>query len=122
MRKVAIVRAKRVYEAIQRSDGPRFLVERLWPRGVKKEKLKLDAWLKDVAPSDGLRRWFGHDPAKWEEFQRRYRAELDENPNAWKQLLDVARQGSVTLLYSARDTEHNNAIVLKDYLAERLTG
>jgi uncharacterized protein YeaO (DUF488 family) len=122
MRKVAIVRAKRVYEAIQRSDGPRFLVERLWPRGVKKEKLKLDAWLKDVAPSDGLRRWFGHDPAKWDEFQRRYRAELDENPNAWKQLLEVARQGSVTLLYSARDTEHNNAIVLKDYLAERMTG
>jgi uncharacterized protein YeaO (DUF488 family) len=122
MRKVAIVKAKRVYDAIQRSDGPRFLVERLWPRGVKKEKLKLDAWLKEVAPSDGLRRWFGHDPAKWGEFQRRYRAELDENPNAWKQLLDVARQGNVTLLYSARDTEHNNAIVLKDYLAERLTG
>ena len=122
MRKVAIVKAKRVYEAIQRSDGPRFLVERLWPRGVKKEKLKLDAWLKEVAPSDGLRRWFGHDPAKWGEFQRRYRAELDENPNAWKQLLDVARQGNVTLLYSTRDTEHNNAIVLKDYLAERLTG
>ena len=122
MRKVAIVKSKRVYDAIQRSDGPRFLVERLWPRGVKKEKLKLDAWLKEVAPSDGLRRWFGHDPAKWDEFQRRYRAELDENPNAWKQLLDVARQGNVTLLYSASDTEHNNAIVLKDYLAERLTG
>jgi uncharacterized protein YeaO (DUF488 family) len=121
MRKAAIVRAKRVYEAIQRSDGPRFLVERFWPRGVKKEKLKLDAWLKDVAPSNGLRRWFGHDPAKWDEFQRRYRAELNENPSAWKQLLEVARQGSVTLLYSARDTEHNNAIVLKDYLAERLT-
>ncbi|HSJ86904.1 MAG TPA: DUF488 domain-containing protein [Anaerolineales bacterium] len=121
MRKVAIVRAKRVYEAIQRSDGPRFLVERFWPRGVKKEKLKLDAWLKDVAPSNGLRRWFGHDPAKWDAFQRRYRAELNENPSAWKQLLEVARQGSVTLLYSARDTEHNNAIVLKDYLAERLT-
>ena len=121
MRKVAIVRAKRVYEAIQRSDGPRFLVERFWPRGVKKEKLKLDAWLKDVAPSNGLRRWFGHDPAKWDEFQRRYRAELNENPSAWKQLLEVARQGSVTLLYSARYTEHNNAIVLKDYLAERLT-
>lgn len=122
MRKVAMVRAKRVYEAIQRSDGPRFLVERFWPRGMKKEKLKLDAWLKDVSPSDSLRRWFGHDPAKWGEFQRRYRAELDENPNAWKQLLDVARQGNVTLLYSARDTEHNNAIVLKDYLAERLPG
>lgn len=122
MRKVAIVRAKRVYEALQRSDGPRFLVERFWPRGMKKEKLKLDAWLKDVAPSDDLRRWFGHEPAKWDEFQRRYRAELDENPSAWKQLLEAARQGNVTLLYSARDTKHNNAIVLKDYLAERLMG
>jgi uncharacterized protein YeaO (DUF488 family) len=122
LRKVDIVRVKRVYEPIQRSDGPRFLVERFWPRGVKKEKLKLDAWLKDVAPSDGLRRWFGHDPAKWDEFQRRYRAELDENREAWKQLVEVARQGNVTLLYSARDTEHNNAIVLKDFLEERLAG
>ena len=122
MRRAAIVRAKRVYEALERSDGPRFLVERFWPRGMKKEKLKLDAWLKDVAPSDDLRRWFGHDPAKWDEFQRRYRAELDENPSAWKQLLEAARQGNVTLLYSARDTRHNNAIVLRDYLAERLMG
>ena len=122
MKEVTIVKVKRVYESIQRSDGTRFLVERFWPRGVKKEKLKLDAWLKDVAPSDGLRRWFGHDPAKWDEFQRRYRAELDENPGAWKQLLESARQRNVTLLYSARDTEHNNAIVLKDFLEERLAG
>jgi uncharacterized protein YeaO (DUF488 family) len=122
VRKAAIVRAKRVYESIQRSDGSRFLVERFWPRGVKKEKLKLDAWLKDVAPSDGLRRWFGHDPAKWDEFQRRYRTELVENPGAWKKLLESARQGNITLLYSARDTEHNNAIVLKGFLEERLSG
>jgi uncharacterized protein YeaO (DUF488 family) len=120
VRKAAIVRAKRVYESIQRSDGSRFLVERFWPRGVKKEKLKLDAWLKDVAPSDDLRRWFGHDPVKWDAFQRRYRAELDANPGAWEVLLEATRQGNVTLLYSARDTEHNNAIVLKKYLEECL--
>ena len=122
MRKVDIVRVKRVYEPIQRSDGSRFLVERFWPRGVKKEKLKLDAWLKAVAPSDGLRRWFAHDAAKWDEFQQRYRAELQADSGAWKPLLEVARQGNVTLLYSARDTEHNNAIVLKDFLEERLAG
>ena len=122
VRKVAIVRVRRVYESIQRSDGSRFLVERFWPRGVKKEKLKLDAWLKDVAPSDSLRRWFGHDPVKWDTFQRRYRAELDANPGAWAILLEGTRQGNVTLLYSARDTEHNNAVVLKTYLEECLTG
>lgn len=80
----------------------------------------MDAWFKDVAPSDGLRRWFGHDPAKWEEFQRRYRAELDAKSNAWMPLLEASREGNVTLLYSARDTEHNNAIVLKAYLEERM--
>ena len=117
-----IVRVKRVYEPIHKSDGPRFLVERFWPRGVKKEKLKLEAWLKDAAPSDGLRRWFGHDPAKWEEFQQRYRAELQANPGTWQPLIEAAREGNVTLLYSARDTEHNNAIVLKAYLEGRLAG
>jgi uncharacterized protein YeaO (DUF488 family) len=120
VRKAPIVKVKRVYEAIQRSDGSRFLVERFWPRGVKKEKLKLDAWLKDVAPSDGLRRWFGHDPVKWDAFQHCYRAELDANPGAWEILLEATRQGNVTLLYSARDTEHNNAIVLKSFLEERI--
>jgi uncharacterized protein YeaO (DUF488 family) len=122
VRKVHLMRVKRVYESIQRSDGPRFLVERFWPRGVKKEKLKLDAWLKDVAPSDGLRRWFGHDPAKWDEFQQRYRAELQAKPAAWKPLLGAARQGKVTLVYSARDTEHNNALVLKAFLEEHIAG
>ena len=120
MKDVTIVKVKRVYEAIQRSDGPRFLVERLWPRGIKKEQLKLDAWLKDVAPSDSLRRWFGHDPLKWNEFQKKYRAELSDNPDAWKPILEAAKRGRVTLLYSSRDTEHNNALVLKSFLEERL--
>jgi uncharacterized protein YeaO (DUF488 family) len=120
VKEVTIVKVKRVYEAIQRSDGPRFLVERLWPRGMKKEKLKLDAWLKDVAPSDSLRRWFGHDPLKWNEFQKKYRAELSDNPDAWKPILEAAKRGRVTLLYSSRDTEHNNALVLKSFLEERL--
>jgi uncharacterized protein YeaO (DUF488 family) len=111
---------KRVYEPAQRSDGTRFLVERLWPRGVKKEALQLDGWLKDVAPSDALRRWFGHDPQKWQEFRRRYFAELNRKPKAWQPLLEVARHGTVTLLYSARDLEHNNALALKDYVQAKL--
>lgn len=115
-----MVSIKRVYEAHNDKDGARYLVERLWPRGMRKESLVMDAWLKDVAPSNDLRRWFGHDPAKWAEFQRRYRAELDANPSAWKPLLEAAGRGNVTLLYSARDTEHNNAIALKAYLDDHL--
>lgn len=115
-----MLKVKRVYEAVERSDGTRFLVERLWPRGMKKEDLKMDAWLKDVAPSDNLRRWFGHDPPRWIEFQKRYQAELAGNPNAWKPILEAAKQGDVTLLYSARDIEHNNALVLKSFLEKHL--
>lgn len=115
-----MIRTQRVYEPPQPEDGRRFLVERLWPRGVKKEALPMAAWLKDVAPSDDLRRWFGHDPDRWEEFQRRYFAELDSKPEAWRPLVEAARRGNVTLLYSARDTEHNNAVALKVYLEERL--
>ncbi len=122
MGKADVVRVKRVYEAIGRSDGTRFLVERFWPRAVKKEKLKLEAWLKDVAPSDSLRRWFGHDPLKWNEFQKKYRAELSDNPDAWKPILEAAKRGNVTLLYSSRDREHNNALVLKSFLEERIAG
>ncbi len=117
-----MIRVKRVYDAEDSSEGRRFLVERLWPRGIKKENLRMYAWLKDVAPSQALRQWFGHDPAKWDEFQRRYRAELDSHPEAWKPILDAARQGEVTLLYSARDTEHNNALALKEYLEKQLPG
>ncbi len=115
-----MIRLRRVYEAPAPGEGRRFLVERLWPRGVKKEALALDGWLKDVAPSQALRRWFAHEPARWAEFQRRYRAELDANPEAWQPLLDAARRGTITLLYSARDTEHNNALALKAYLEEKM--
>ncbi len=111
-----MIKIKRVYEEAEPGDGTRFLVERLWPRGMKKEALKMDAWLKDVAPSDGLRRWFGHDPLKWDEFQKRYWAELSDNPDAWSPILLAARDDDVTLLYSAHDTEHNNALALMRFL------
>jgi uncharacterized protein YeaO (DUF488 family) len=114
-----MIRIKRVYEPPAKEDGARFLVERLWPRGIKKEALQMDTWCKNAAPSDALRRWFRHDPAKWEEFQRRYRAELAENLAAWQLLLDAVKPGNITLLYSAHDTEHNSAVVLKAYLEER---
>ncbi len=115
-----MLKVKRVYEDAESSDGTRFLVERLWPRGMKKEELKMEAWLKEVAPSDGLRRWFAHDPLKWKEFQKRYRVELESNLNVWKPILESAKRGDVTLLFSARDTEHNNAVVLKSFLEERI--
>lgn len=110
---------KRVYDAPRSDDGARYLVDRFWPRAVKKKDLRINAWLKEVAPSNDLRRWFEHDPAKWDEFQRRYRAELDANPSGWKPLVEAYQQGNVTLLYAARDTRHNNAIVLRAYLEER---
>ena len=113
-----MIRVKRSYEAPARGDGRRILVERLWPRGMKKAALAEDAWLKDVAPSTELRKWFGHRPERWDEFRRRYRAELDANPDAWKPLLDASRCGTVTLLYSARDTTHNGAVFLREYLAK----
>ena len=115
-----MIRLKRVYEPSDRDDGRRFLVERLWPRGIKKESLAMEGWLKDVAPSNGLRQWFGHDPTRWELFRQRYTVELENNPVAWLPLLDAARMGTVTLLYSARDQEHNNAVALKSFLDERL--
>lgn len=115
-----MLKVKRVYEHAQASDGTRFLVDRFWPRGIKKEELGIDAWLKAASPSDLLRRWFAHDPLKWQEFQLRYRAELAENPRSWKPILEAAQAGNVTLLYGARDSEHNNAPVLKSFLEERL--
>ena len=115
-----MITVKRVYEPFDAGDGRRFLVERLWPRGMKKASLRIDGWLKDVAPSAALRRWFGHDPAKWDEFKRRYAAELDRHPEAWQPVLEAAQRGGVTLLYSAHDTEHNNAVVLKVYLEQHL--
>ncbi len=115
-----MIRVKRVYEPPDPLDGKRFLVERLWPRGVRKRVLALDGWLKEVAPSDGLRRWFGHDPAQWEEFRRRYTAELDARPESWAPILRAARQGPVTLLFSTRDLERNSAVALQAYLEARL--
>ena len=115
-----MLRIKRVYESATANDGVRFLVERLWPRGIKKEKLKMKAWLKDVAPSPELRKWFAHDLEKWQEFQKRYRAELISNPEAWQPLLEAAKEGDVTLLYSARDVEHNSALLLKGFLEKRM--
>lgn len=115
-----MVMVKRVYEPPAPEDGARFLVERLWPRGIKKAALPMDAWLKEVAPSVALRRWFGHDPAKWEVFQQRYFAELDSKPEALQPLVEAAQRGHVTLLYSARTEAHNNAVALKRYLEERL--
>ncbi|HOI94439.1 MAG TPA: DUF488 domain-containing protein [Syntrophobacter fumaroxidans] len=115
-----MIAVRRVYESPRADEGARFLVERLWPRGMRKESLHMDAWLKDVAPSDALRRWFGHDPAKWIEFQERYFAELDGKPDAIQPIVEAARRGNVTLLYSAHDTEYNNAAALKEYLSERL--
>lgn len=112
-----MIRTKRTYDPPERSDGRRFLVERLWPRGMKKQDLELDAWLKDVAPSTELRRWFAHKPERWKEFQRRYMQELDAKAEALQPLLDASKKQPVTLLYSARDVEHNSAIVLRDYLA-----
>lgn len=115
-----MIQIKRVYEAPARGDGARFLVERLWPRGLKKEELDARAWLKEVAPSAALRQWFAHDPSKWSAFKRKYFSELDKNATSWAPLLQAARRGNVTLLYSARDTEHNNAIALKTYLDQKL--
>jgi len=115
-----MIEIKRVYDPPAKEDGQRFLVERLWPRGMKKEALQMDAWFKKVAPSNDLRRWFSHDPAKWDEFQRRYRTELADNPAACQTLLDAAEQGTITLLYSARDTEHNSAVFLKSYLENQV--
>jgi uncharacterized protein YeaO (DUF488 family) len=114
------IQIKRVYETAAKSDGQRFLVDRLWPRGVKKESLRLDGWLKEVAPSDKLRKWFKHDPAKWEEFQKRYRAELKARPERCRPLLEAVDAGSFTLLFSAHDLEHNNAVVLKEFLMDQL--
>ena len=114
-----MIRIKRVYEEVEPGDGDRFLVERLWPRGMRKEDLRYDGWLKDAAPGPDLRSWYAHDVAKWDEFKRRYLAELDANPAAWRPLAEAARKGTVTLLYSARDTEHNSALALKEYLEQR---
>ncbi|MDQ7849705.1 MAG: DUF488 family protein [Armatimonadota bacterium] len=116
-----MLRVKRIYELPSPGDGQRFLVERLWARGVSRQEARLAGWLKDLAPSPELRTWFGHDPARWEEFRRRYRAELQapEKQALLHRLAAAARAGPVTLVYAARDREHNSAVVLREVLEER---
>ena len=115
-----VINLKRAYEEPEDRDGKRYLVDQLWPRGLTKASLKIDGWLKEVAPSQTLRRWFQHDPEKWNEFRRRYFGELDAKPEAWRTLIDAARKSTITLIYSARDTKHNNGVALAEYLAQRI--
>ena len=110
------IQLKRVYEEPSPADGFRILVDRLWPRGLSKEKACVDLWLKEVAPSDELRKWFGHDPDRWPEFRKRYRDELKHNPDPMKLLKQAVAKGHATLVYGARDTEHNQAVVLHELL------
>lgn len=112
------IRLKRAYDAPSREDGQRILVDRVWPRGATKEALKLDLWLRDLAPSTELRKWFGHDPDRWETFRERYAKELDAAPEAVESLRARLREGRVTLIYGAKDERHNNAVALKTYLEE----
>lgn len=114
-----MISLKRAYEPVSRTDGTRFLVERLWPRGISKPMLRVDAWLKEVAPSTDLRKWFGHDLEKWDEFRRRYFGELASQPEAWQPIVSAARRGRVTLVYSSHDTQHNNAVALQEFLRKK---
>jgi uncharacterized protein YeaO (DUF488 family) len=115
-----VIKLKRAYDEPDDRDGKRYLVDRLWPRGITKTSLRIDGWPKEVAPTPALRQWFNHDPQRWAEFQRRYFAELDARPEVWAPLIDGARKGSVTLIYSAHDTEHNNAVALAEYLKRKI--
>jgi len=122
MRALADLHIKRVFDPPEVTDGARVLVDRLWPRGLRKEDAALSVWLKEVAPSTALRQWFDHDPARWVEFERRYREELRQNEAPTASLEKLLKQGRVTLLYAARDTRHNHALVLESYLRDRVRG
>lgn len=117
---MGVITLARVHDREEAGGGRRFLVDRLWPRGVRRAELQATDWVPDVGPSTELRRWFAHEPAKWDDFRRRYFDELDRHPEAWRPLREAAAAGDVTLLYSARDVEHNNAVALRDYLLTRL--
>jgi len=114
-----MVKLKRAYEPADPGDGFRILVDRLWPRGISKEKAKIDLWLKEIAPSTELRKWFGHDPEKWQEFKKRYKAELNKNRLPVDELKTILNSGPATLIYSARDKEHNDAVVLCEYFQHK---
>ncbi len=117
--KAGNIKLKRAYEQPEPEDGVRVLVDRLWPRGVKKEEAAVDQWMKELSPSNDLRKWFGHDPDRWEEFRERYAKEVNEHPDQLKQLRALAREGTVTLVYSAHDEEHNNTVALRDIMLGR---
>jgi uncharacterized protein YeaO (DUF488 family) len=115
-----MIKTKRVYDDHAKVDGFRILVDRLWPRGLRKERAKVDLWLKEVAPSGALRKWFGHDRARWDEFKRRYFKELDDKKEAIESIVTKASQGSVTLLYGAKDMYYNNAMALREFVEQRI--
>lgn len=115
-----IIATKRAYALPSAEDGSRYLVDRLWPRGISRADLAIAAWVREAAPSDELRKWYRHDPELWEEFKQRYFNELDQHPEAWQPLLEAARRGTITLVYSAREEAYNNAAALKEYLSARL--
>jgi uncharacterized protein YeaO (DUF488 family) len=117
-----MIRVRRVYDRPEPSEGLRLLVDGLWPRGLSKEQARIDRWVRDAAPSLTLRMWFGHNPARWEEFRRRYFAELDSDPAVWATLLEAAHSADVTLLFGAKDVRYNNAVALKAYLEKKLGG
>ncbi len=112
-----MIKIKRIYEPASPDDGKRVYIDRLWPRGMKKEEVKMDEWLKDISPSDNLRKWFGHDPAKYAEFKKRYKKELEKQSEILERLRKEGKKGTVTLLFSARDVEHNNATVMRELLS-----
>jgi uncharacterized protein YeaO (DUF488 family) len=116
VKKQRLINVKRIYEGYQPSDGYRVLVDRLWPRGVSKEKAHLDLWLKEIAPSDVLRKWFHHESGQWVDFRNRYLEELEEHPDEVLLLIGKMKESTITLLYSAKDTEHNQALILKEFL------
>jgi uncharacterized protein YeaO (DUF488 family) len=115
-----MIKIKRIYDSVSIDDGKRILVDRLWPRGIKKNEAKINEWLKDIAPSDGLRKWFSHDPSKWQEFKNRYRRELKNKSELIERLKGIAKKEKVTFLFSAKDKEHNNAIVLKEVIEKKI--
>ena len=113
-----MIKIKRIYEPASADDGKRIYIDRLWPRGMKKEEVKIDEWLKEISPSDALRKWFGHDPSKYEEFKRRYIKELQKHSETLERIRKDAKGKTVTLLFSAKDVEHNNATVIKEILSK----
>ncbi|HEX5484163.1 MAG TPA: DUF488 family protein [Terriglobia bacterium] len=114
-----MIQIKRVYDPAAAGDGRRFLIERLWPRGIKKTDLKIEGWVKEAGPSTELRKWFNHDPAKWDGFRQRYSRELDKRPSVWRPILAASEGGTVTLIYSSHDAQYNNAVALAEYLKKK---